>query len=77
MPEARVKEGLLDRVLESVAEEKLSPRDAWDFFSKMDLERKEVLAILASLYARKITASEAKEEITFLATHHKGQHRPA
>lgn len=74
MPEE--KEGLLDRVLERIAEKKLSPRDAWDFFSKMDLDRKEALSILASLYAGEITASEAKEEITFLAAQNEHK-RPA
>lgn len=75
MSEAR--KGLLDGVLEGVAEKKLSPRDAWDFFSKMCLEKKEVLAILASLYNGEITVSAAKEEFTLLAAQQRQHKRPA
>lgn len=68
MSEKIAKEGLLDMVYESIAQGKLSPEQALDFFSKMDIDGERTLAILGSLSAGDIiTAVEAKEEISFLA----------
>lgn len=66
MSEQKKKEGLLGSIFESVLQGKLSPEDVVVFLSKMNLEKKGILAILESLSAKKITVSQAKEEIASL-----------
>ena len=66
MSEQKKKEGLLGSIFESVLQGKLSPEDVVVFLSKMNLEKKKLISVLASLGAKKITVSQAKEEIAAL-----------